>query len=163
MHCISTQVHKDKHPLTTTTSGHNGHCPSSGPNCISTHVHNDQLGQRLLTTATSGYSGSLAYIYSLNFGFPIISPHIHIQQNCMVQTDLDHRCQVMLNILCTTLFLNFHTINLQHSSHEHIFTEWKTVWFLTRWLHQKPADLDLQCLLKKINLGSAGQGLRALF
>ena len=26
-----------------------------------------------------------------------------------------------------------------------------------------PADLDLQCLKRKINLGSAGQGLRALF
>ena len=67
VHCISTQVHKDRpeQPLTTTTSGHNGHCPSSGANCVSTQVHNDQLGQQLLTTATLGYTGSLAYIYNL--------------------------------------------------------------------------------------------------
>ena len=36
---------------------------------------------------------------------------------------------------------------------------WKTVWFLIRWLHQKPADLDLHCFLKRIYLGSVGQGL----
>ena len=31
---------------------------------------------------------------------------------------------------------------------------------LIRWLHQKPADLDLQCFPKKrINSGSAGQEL----
>ena len=28
-----------------------------------------------------------------------------------------------------------------------------------RWLHQKPADLDLQCFMKRINTDSAGQGL----
>ena len=27
--------------------------------------------------------------------------------------------------------------------------EWKTVWILIRWLHQKPADLDLNCFQKK--------------
>ena len=29
-----------------------------------------------------------------------------------------------------------------------------------RWLHQKPAYLDRQCFPKRINLGSAGQGLK---
>ena len=33
------------------------------------------------------------------------------------------------------------------------------MWILIRWLHQKPADLDLQCFQIGINLGSAGQGL----
>ena len=26
--------------------------------------------------------------------------------------------------------------------------KWETVWILIRWLHQKPADLDLHCSLK---------------
>ena len=30
----------------------------------------------------------------------------------------------------------------------HLQIEWKTVWILIRWLHQKAADLDLQCFLK---------------
>ena len=38
-------------------------------------------------------------------------------------------------------------------------SEWKTVWILIRWLHQKSADLDLQCFLNRIKLGSALQGL----
>ena len=33
------------------------------------------------------------------------------------------------------------------------------MWILIRWLRQKPADLDLQCFQKRINEGSAGQGL----
>ena len=33
------------------------------------------------------------------------------------------------------------------------------MWILIRWLCQKPADLDLQCLQKRINPVSAGQGL----
>ena len=37
--------------------------------------------------------------------------------------------------------------------------EWKTVQILIRWLLMKPSDLDLHCFLKKIDLGSAGQGL----
>ena len=36
--------------------------------------------------------------------------------------------------------------------------EWKTVWLLIRWLHQMPADLNLQCFLK-INPGSEWPGL----
>ena len=28
-----------------------------------------------------------------------------------------------------------------------------------QWLHQNPVDLDLQCLQKRIKLGSAEQGL----
>ena len=36
-------------------------------------------------------------------------------------------------------------------------SERKTVWILIRWLHQKPADLDLQCFHKGINLSLAGQ------
>ena len=36
---------------------------------------------------------------------------------------------------------------------------WKTVQILIRWLHQKPSDLDLHCFLKRINPGSAEQGL----
>ena len=42
-------------------------------------------------------------------------------------------------------------------------SEWKTIGILIRWLLQKPADLDLTVFLKKkrrINPGSAGQGLR---
>ena len=39
----------------------------------------------------------------------------------------------------------------------------KTVWILISWLHQKPADLDLQCFQKQMNLGSAGQELIDLF
>ena len=34
------------------------------------------------------------------------------------------------------------------------------MWILIRWLHQKPADWDLQCFYKRINLVSAGQGSR---
>ena len=39
--------------------------------------------------------------------------------------------------------------------------EWKTVWILISWLHQKPADLDQQCF-KKMNRipGTAGQWLK---
>ena len=37
--------------------------------------------------------------------------------------------------------------------------EWKTVWILIRWLCQKPAELDLQCLYKMIYPSSAGQEL----
>ena len=36
--------------------------------------------------------------------------------------------------------------------------EWKTVWILIRWLHQKPADLNGQCFQKRIYPGSAGGG-----
>ena len=28
-----------------------------------------------------------------------------------------------------------------------------------QWLRQKPADVDLQCFQKRLNLGPAGQGL----
>ena len=35
--------------------------------------------------------------------------------------------------------------------------EWKPVWILIRWFHQKPADLKLQCFQKGINPGPAGQ------
>ena len=38
-------------------------------------------------------------------------------------------------------------------------TEWKTLWVSIRWLHQKSADLNLQCFQKRIHLDSAGQGL----
>ena len=41
-------------------------------------------------------------------------------------------------------------------------SEWKTVWILIIWLHQKPADLDLQCFQKRINHGSAGQSVKVL-
>ena len=34
---------------------------------------------------------------------------------------------------------------------------------LIRWLCEKPADLDLQCFLKRINLGSIGQGFSVVF
>ena len=34
------------------------------------------------------------------------------------------------------------------------------MWLLIRWFHQKPADLDLQCFLKRISVGSAGQSVR---
>ena len=33
--------------------------------------------------------------------------------------------------------------------------EWKTVWILIRWLHEKPADLNLQCFQKRINPGTS--------
>ena len=42
-------------------------------------------------------------------------------------------------------------------------SEWKTRWIPISWLHQKPADLDLQCFQEWINPGSAGQGLRYIF
>ena len=35
------------------------------------------------------------------------------------------------------------------------------MWILIRWLHQKPADQDLQCFHNGINLCSAGQGLNS--
>ena len=39
------------------------------------------------------------------------------------------------------------------SSYKHVFTaEWKTVWILSKWLRQKPADLDPYCFQKMINL-----------
>ena len=38
-------------------------------------------------------------------------------------------------------------------------SEWLTEWILIRWLHQKPAILDLQCFQKRINPVSAGQVL----
>ena len=42
----------------------------------------------------------------------------------------------------------------------YIQSEWKTIWLLIRWLHQKPADLDLECFKKKrIKGGSVRQGL----
>ena len=36
------------------------------------------------------------------------------------------------------------------------------MWIQIRWLRQKPADLDLQCvfLKKRINQGSTGKGLK---
>ena len=39
--------------------------------------------------------------------------------------------------------------------------DWKTLWILIRWLHQKPADLDQKCFKKKvgINPGSTRQEL----
>ena len=40
------------------------------------------------------------------------------------------------------------------SSYKHVYTEWKTVLLLIRWIHQKPADLDLQCFLKDISVFS---------
>ena len=40
---------------------------------------------------------------------------------------------------------------------------WKTQLILFSWLRRKPADLDLLCLKKKMNLGSAGQGLICLY
>ena len=60
---------------------------------------------------------------------------------------------VMLNILCTTLLPNFILFNPQHSTSLYFRSEWKSVWILVRWLHQKPADLDLQCykFQKRIN------------
>ena len=36
----------------------------------------------------------------------------------------------------------------------------KTVQIQISWLLMKPADLDLHCFLKRIDPGSAGQGLR---
>ena len=33
------------------------------------------------------------------------------------------------------------------------------MWILIRWLHQKPADLDHHCFLKRINPGFAGHVL----
>ena len=30
-------------------------------------------------------------------------------------------------------------------------SEWKIVWILIRWLHQNPADLDLECFQNRIN------------
>ena len=52
-------------------------------------------------------------------------------------------------------------VNLQHGPvvSMHLHAEWKTVLIQISWLHQKPADLDLQCFQKRINSGSAGQGL----
>ena len=68
---------------------------------------------------------------------------------------------VMLSdFMCYTEDLpNFYPVYLQHCSCKHVFSEWKTVWILIRWLHQKPADLDPQCFQKRINLGLSGQEL----
>ena len=43
----------------------------------------------------------------------------------------------------------------------HFKLKYKTVWILIRWLLQKPADLDLQCFQKRIDLVSARQGVKA--
>ena len=40
---------------------------------------------------------------------------------------------------------------------------WKTVQILTRWLHKKPADLDLHCFLKMMYQDSVGQGSACLW
>ena len=40
--------------------------------------------------------------------------------------------------------------------------EWKTVWILIRWLHQRPADLDLHCFLKFISMFSRTIELRII-
>ena len=37
------------------------------------------------------------------------------------------------------------------------------MWILIRWLHQKPADLDLHCFQKRINTGSAREWLQFLY
>ena len=36
---------------------------------------------------------------------------------------------------------------------------WKPGQILIRWLDQKPVGLDLHCFLKRIHMGTAGQGL----
>ena len=55
----------------------------------------------------------------------------------------------------TTEPIHFHIPNVSMYFH----SEWKTVWILIRWLHQKPSDQNLQCFQKRINLCSAGEGL----
>ena len=62
-----------------------------------------------------------------------------------------------------TVFFMYYTppqflswINLLHNPEIKAFIA-ATVWILIRQLHLKPADLDLQCFQKRINLGSAGQ------
>ena len=63
-----------------------------------------------------------------------------------------------------TALLNFYPVNLQHSSCKHVFSirvenSVDPDQMAFRWLCQKPSDLDLQCFQKRINPGSAGQGL----
>ena len=41
----------------------------------------------------------------------------------------------------------------------YIFIQLVKLMILTRWLHQRPAYLDLQCFQKRISQGSAGQWL----
>ena len=59
---------------------------------------------------------------------------------------------VMLNSFCTTFLPIFI-----------LLTYIIPVLSLIRWLQLRSADLDLQCFLKRINPGSAGQGLKWIF
>ena len=55
------------------------------------------------------------------------------------------------------LLPNFHPINPQDSSIEHVFISWvENSKDPDQLASQKTADLDLQCFEKGINLGSAG-------
>ena len=40
------------------------------------------------------------------------------------------------------LLPNFYSVNMQHPSWKHVFSECKTVWILIRWVLMKPADPD---------------------
>ena len=63
---------------------------------------------------------------------------------------------------CTTLLPNFYPVEQHCSESVYFQSEWKTVWILISWLHEKPADPDLHCnsvLKKQINPGVAGQGV----
>ena len=58
---------------------------------------------------------------------------------------------VMLKYFCTTLFPNFIRLTCSipdESMYTYFQSEWKILWILIRWLRQKPADLNVQCLKK---------------
>ena len=58
----------------------------------------------------------------------------------------------------------FYPVNQQLSSCIHVFSiNGKTATILISWLHNKPADLDLHCFLRWVNLLSVEQELKPLF
>ena len=61
----------------------------------------------------------------------------------------DNKVSIYL-LLYTTLLPDFYPVSLLQFSYK----QSEKLWILIRWLHQKPADLDLKCFTKGIKPGS---------
>ena len=68
-----------------------------------------------------------------------ISVSIWISQLFFIDTSI---LSIMMTALIYSVFLLTCSILVVSKYYQ---SEWKIVWILNRWLHQKPADLDLQC------------------
>ena len=88
----------------------------------------------------------------------LLNSRSHIlRQNSMIFS-IFYRCLIVIFMLSIYMYdspTNFYCVNLEAFFSIRV----ETVWILVRWLHQKPADLDLQCFKKRINLGSVGQAI----